>query len=140
MEMHFLRVLLAAVGAFVVYFIIGTIGFVALPSMKKEFEKYPAVYRGHEAIMKVMPLGMLAMFVSMLVLAVLYALMYHGGSGFFWGLHFGLLIGVFVLCAFVIHNHVNLNIGWGVTIQSGIAYFVEWVAVGIVIGLIYQPS
>lgn len=139
MDLNLLRIFLAALGAFVAYFVTGTIGFVALPTLKKEFAKYPAVYRGHDGIMKFMPLGMLAMFVSMLVLAVLYALMYHGGPGWFWGLYFGTLIGVFVLCAFVIHNHVNLNIGWALTIQSGIAYFVEWVVAGIAIGLIYQP-
>ena len=139
MELDLLRVFLAALGGFVAYFAVGTLGFVALPGLKKEFAKYPAVYRGHDGIMKFMPLGMLAMFVSMLALAVLYALMYHGGPGWLWGLYFGTLIGVFVLCAFVIHNHVNLNIGWALTIQSGIAYFVEWLVAGIAIGLIYQP-
>lgn len=49
-----------------------------------------------------------------------------------------MLIGVFVLCAFVFHNHINLKISWALTIQSGIAYFVEWVMVGIAIGIIYR--
>lgn len=139
MELNYLRVFLAALGAFVAYFAIGTIGFMVLPTLKKEFAKYPALYRDQAGIMKYMPIGMLTMFVAMLALAVLYALMYHGGSGLVWGFHFGVLIGVFVFCAFVIHNHVNLNIGWGLTLQSGLAYFVEWIAAGVAIGLIYQP-
>lgn len=139
MELNLLWVFLAALGAFVAYFVVGTIGFVALPSMKKEFAKHPAVYRDHDGIMKMMPLGMLSMFVAMLALAVIYALMYHGGSGLAWGFHFGVLIGVFVFCAFVLHNHVNLNISWALTLQSGIAYFVEWIVAGTVIGLIYRP-
>jgi hypothetical protein len=139
MGLNLLWVFLAALGGFVAYFVVGTIGFVALPSMKQEFAKYPAVYRDSAGIMKMMPIGMLSMFVAMLALAVLYALMYHGGSGLAWGFHFGVLIGVFVLCAFVIHNHVNLNIGWALTLQSGIAYFIEWIVACTVIGLIYRP-
>ena len=107
--------------------------------MKREFENHPTVFRSSDALMKMMPIGMAGLFLAMLALAVLYALMYRGGPGFIWGLHFGVLIGVFVLGAFVLHNHMILNISWTLTIQSGIAYFVEWVAAGIVIGLIYQP-
>jgi hypothetical protein len=38
------------------------------------------------------------------------------------------------------HNYVNLNIGLKLTLQPGVAYFVEWVVTGIVIGLIYRPA
>jgi hypothetical protein len=40
----------------------------------------------------------------------------------------------------VVHNYVNLNIGLKLTIQQSIAYFVQWVIVGIVIALIYRPA
>ena len=53
------------------------------------------------------------------------------------GAIFGALIGVFSVCSFVIHNYVNLNIGLKLTVEQAIAYFVEWVVTGIVIGLIY---
>jgi hypothetical protein len=39
-----------------------------------------------------------------------------------------------------VHNYVNLNIGLKLTIQQSIAYFVQWVLVGIVIGLVYKPA
>jgi hypothetical protein len=90
--------------------------------------------------MRVMPFGMAAMFLAMLVLAVLYAMIYQGGSGLAEGARFGALIGVFAVCAFVIHNYVNLNIGGAITLQQAIAYFVEWTVVGIVIGLIYRRA
>jgi hypothetical protein len=80
------------------------------------------------------------MFVAMLVLAALYALSYQGGSGVAEGTRFGVLVGVFAVCAFVIHNHVNLNIGLRLTIAQAAAYFVEWTIVGIVIGLIYTAT
>jgi len=109
-----------------------------LSSLKDEFRKYPAVYRSHESIKSVMPIGMAAMFVGMVVLAVIYSMLYQGGSGVAEGARFGVLIGIFAICSFVIHNYVNLNIGLKLTIQQSVAYFVEWVVTGIVIGLIYR--
>ena len=136
--MHLLRVLLAAVGAFVAYMAVGFALFAAMPGLKTEFKKHPHVYRDEPEMMKRMPWAMLAIFVAILVLAVLYALMYRGGPGLWWGLHFGILIGVFALCVSVIHNHVNLNVSLKLTVQSGIAYFLQWVVVGIALGLIYH--
>lgn len=138
--MNYLSVLLAALGGFVAYFVCGGIMFMLLSGLKQEFAKYPAVYRDSEGIKRTMPFGMLAMFVSILVLAVIYALMNHSGAKLVDGAEFGGLVGVFVLGAFVVHNHVNLNIGVKLTVNSGIAYFIEWLAVGIVIGLIYRPA
>lgn len=137
--MNWMRVVLAALGGFVAYFATGGLMFVAMPWMKTEFKKYPTVYRPHESIMKVMPAGMAAMFVSIAVLAVIYAMGYHGGSGVVEGARFGALIGVFAMGAFTVHNFVNLNIGWKLTVEQSVAYFVEWVVVGVVIGVIYRP-
>jgi hypothetical protein len=87
-----------------------------------------------------MPLGMLAMFVALVAIAVLYARVYIGGSGLVEGARFGALIGVFAIGSFVVHNYVNLNIGLKLTFQQSIVYFVQWVIVGIVFGLIYKPA
>lgn len=138
MEIHLLRVLLAGVGAFVAYMVIGFALFAAMPGMKVEFKKYPGVYRDEPEMMKRMPLAMLSIFVAILTLAVLYAHMQPWESGWLQGSGFGGLVAVFTSCTFVIHNYVNLQIGWKLTIQQGIAYFVQWVVVGIVIGLIYH--
>jgi hypothetical protein len=137
------RIALSALGAFVAYFLTGGLMFVVLRSLKDEFRKYPAVYRDHDSIMKVMPVGMAAMFVAMLVLAVIYSMLYNGGfslaDGARLGALFGSLIGIFAICAFVIHNYANLNIGLKLTLQQSAAYFVEWLVTGIAIGLIYRP-
>ena len=138
--MNFTRIALAALGAFVAYFVLGGLSFAALPWLKNEFLKYPAVYRSQEGIKSVMPAGMAAMFLAMLVLAVIFAMLYRGGSGFAEGARFGTLIGVFAVCAFVVHNYVNLNIGLKLTLEQAAAYFVEWTVVGIVIGLMYKPA
>jgi hypothetical protein len=138
-SMNFLRIALAALGAFVAYFVLGGLTS-TVPALRNEFSKYPGVYRPKEAMMSVMPAGMAAMLLSMLVLAVIYAMAYKGGSGVAEGAHFGALIGVFAVCAFVLHNYVNLNIGLRLTLQQAAVYFVEWTVVGIVIGLIYKPA
>jgi hypothetical protein len=87
-----------------------------------------------------MPFGMFAMFVALVALAAVYAMVYAGGSALVEGARFGALIGVFAIGSFVVHNYVNLNIGLKLTVQQSIAYFVQWVIVGIVIALIYKPA
>jgi hypothetical protein len=136
--MNYSRIGLAALGAFVAYFIFGGL-MAAVPSLRTEFLKYPAIYRSQDSIKSVMPAGMLAMFVAMVVLAVIYAMIYQGGSGLIEGARFGALIGVFSVCTFVIHNYVNLNIGLKITVQQAIGYFIVWVVTGVAIGLIYKP-
>jgi len=138
--MNTMGVVLAALGAFVAYFVVGGVMFVSMPGLKKEFMKYPAVYREHEGQMKHMPAAMAATLVAIVVLAVLYAMIYHGGSGVVEGARFGALIGVFAIGTFTVHNYVNLNIGWKLTVEQSVAYFIQWVVVGIVIGLIYRPA
>jgi len=137
--MNFLRLALAALGAFGAYFVLGGLSFALFPSLASEFRKYPAVYRPQDGMKAVMPAGMAAMLVAMVTLAVIYAMLYQGGSGVAEGARFGALIGVFSVCAFVVHNYVNLNIGLRLTLEQAAAYFVEWTVAGIVIGLIYRP-
>jgi hypothetical protein len=138
--MNVLRIFLASLGAFVAYMVFGGLIFVLIPSLKTEFLKFPAVYRDHDGQMSHMPVGMAAIFLSMVVLAVLYAMLYQGGSGLVEGARFGVLIGLFVVGAFVLHNYANLNIGLRLALISAVAYFLEWLVAGIVIGLIYRPA
>jgi hypothetical protein len=138
--MNYTRILLAAFGGWLAYFALGGFLFSVLPSLRNEFLKFPAVYRSKEGQMSHLPGGMVAMFLSMVVLAALYALFYRGGSGVVEGARFGALIGAFAICAFVVHNYVNLNIGLTLALQQSAAYFLEWLVTGIVIGLLYRPG
>jgi len=138
--LNYTRIALSALGGFIAYFVVGGILFGALPSLKNEFLKYPNIYRTQEGIKTTMPIGMAAMFVAIAALAIIYALIYHGGSGLAEGARYGALIGIFSIGSFVVHNYVNLNIGGKLTLQQSVAYFVEWLVVGIVIGLIYRPA
>jgi hypothetical protein len=138
--MNFTRIALAALAGFVAYFILGGVLFGMLPFLRTEFQKYPAVYRSQEGQMKFMPLGMVAMLVAMLILAIMYAMLNQGGSRILEGARFGALIGIFSICSFVVHNYVNLNIGFRLTLQQAAAYLLEWIVAGIVIGLVYRPA
>jgi hypothetical protein len=120
--------------------VLGGILFGALPSLRKEFMKYPAVYRTQDDMKRVMPMGMISILAAIFVVAVLYAMAYPAGGGVLDGARFGALIGVFAVCGFALHNHMLLNIGIKLTIGQAITYFVQWLSVGIVISLIYAPA
>jgi len=137
---NYTHIALASLGATVAYFVFGFIMFAALPAMKSEFMKYPEVYRSRESMMKVMPYGMVAIPISIVVVAILYAKIYPAGGGIASGACLGAVIGVFSVCTFVIHNYVNLNIGLVLTLYQGICYFIQWIIVGAAVGLIYKPS
>ena len=138
--MNYSRLALAALGAMVAYFVLGGVLFAALPSLQKEFKKYPAVYRTEDDMKRVMPMGMLSILVGIFVVTVLYAMAYPAGGGVLDGARFGALIGVFAVCGFALHNHMLLNIGLKLTIGQAISSFVQWLVVGIVISLIYAPA
>jgi hypothetical protein len=132
---------LAALGGTVAYFVFGFLLLWLVPALINESRKYPAVFRDKDKMMAVMPIGMVATLVAILVDAIIFAMMqiHQGGSGTTAGARLGVLIGIFVVCGFVLHNYVNLNIGLKLALEQAVAYFVQWTIVGIVIGLIYKP-
>src|SRR5258708_13017877 len=69
---NYVRIALASLGAMVAYFVYGFAMFAAWPSMKTEFMKYPNVYRPKDEMMKVMPYGMIAILIAIVVVAILY--------------------------------------------------------------------
>ena len=139
MQMNYLSLGLAALGATVAYFAYGFLLFWLAPALIDESRKYPAVFRTKEKMMAVMPIGMAATLIAILVVAIIFAMIHQSGSGTAEGARLGVLIGIFVVCAFVLHNYVNLNVGLKLALGQAVAYFVQWTIVGIVIGLIYKP-
>jgi hypothetical protein len=137
--MNYSRLGLAALGGMVASFAFGFLVLWLVPALINEGHKYPAVFRPKEEMMTVMPIGLVATFISILVVAIIFAMIHQGGSGITEGARFGVLIGIFVVCASVLHNYVNLNIGLKLALGQAAAYFVQWTIIGIVIGLIYKP-
>jgi hypothetical protein len=114
--MEYTRVGMAALVGFVAYFVIGGLTFAVLPWLKIEFAKYPLVYRSPETM-------------------ILSSGVWAGGGCAVRSADRGFAVG-----SFVVHNCVNLNIGLKLTVQQSVAYFVEWIVVGMVIGLIYRSG
>jgi hypothetical protein len=137
--MNYSRLALAALGGTVASFAFGFLVFWLVPALINEAHKYPAVFRPKEEMKTVMPIGLVATFLAILVAAIIFAMIHPGGSGTMEGARFGVLIGIFVVCAFVLHNYVNLDIGLKLALGQAVAYFVQWTIIGIVIGLIYKP-
>jgi hypothetical protein len=137
--MNYASLGLAAFGGTVASFAFGFLVFWLVPALINEGHKYPAVFRPKEEMKTVMPIGIVATFLAILVVAIIFALIHPGGSGTTEGARFGVLLGIFVVCAFVLHNYVNLNIGLKLALMQAVAYFVQWTIIGIVIGLIYKP-
>lgn len=136
--MNYLRLVLAALGGLVASFAFGFLVLLLLPALIEEAHKYPAVFRPEEEMMSVMPIGIVASFIAILVVAIIFAMMRHSGSGPAKGARLGVLFGIFAVCN-VLHNYMNFNIGLKLALGQAAAYFVQWTIVGIVIGLIYKP-
>ena len=137
--MNYPRLGLAALGGTIASFAFGFLVLWLAPALFEEARKYPAVWRKPEEMMAVMPIGLVATFIAILVAAILFAMIRQGRSGAAEGAHFGVLMGIFVVCAFVLHNYVNLNIGLRLALGQAVAYFLQWTVIGTVIGLIYKP-
>jgi len=137
--LNYSRIALAGLGATVVYFALGFLLFALLP-LADEVRRFAAVYRTPESMQRVAPVGMVALLLSMMALAALYALAFRDGSSVAQGVRFGFLVGVFAAGSFVLHNYVSLNIGLRLALLQAVAYFVQWVGSGIVIALIYRPT
>ena len=136
--MNFPRLVLAAVGGLIASFAVGFLVLLLLPALIDEAHKYPAVFRPQEQMMAVMPIGIVASFIAILVVTVIFAMLRQGGSRLVKGACLGLLFGVFAVCN-VLHNYMNFNIGLKLALGQAAAYFVQWTVVGIVVGLIYKP-
>jgi len=137
--MNYSRLGLAALGGMVASFAFGFLVLLLVPALFDEARRYPAVFRTQEEMFAVMPIGIVATFIAILVVAIIFAMIRQGGSGIKEGARFGVLVGIFVVCAFVLHNYVNFNIGLKLALGQAVAYFLQWTVIGTVIGLIYKP-
>jgi hypothetical protein len=137
--MNYSRIALAGLSATVVYVGIGFLLLAVLP-LADEVRQFAAVYRTPESMNRVAPVGMVALLLSMMALAALYALACRDGSSVVQGVRFGFLVGVFAAGSFVMHNYVSLNIGLRLALLQAVAYFVQWVGSGVGIALIYRPT
>ena len=136
--MNYARLALAAVAATIFDAVYGFLVYGML--LAPEFARYPGVYRSNEAGMAFLPLMFAGLFIAIVAVTIIYAKGYEGGSGAAEGARFGFLLGVFVVFAFVAVNYAVLEVGRKIAVMTAAAGFVEWLAIGLVIGLVYRPA
>jgi hypothetical protein len=136
--MNYARLMLAAVAATIFDAVYGFVVYGML--LAPEFARYPGVYRSSEAGAAFLPLMFAGLFIAIVAVTIIYAKGYEGGSGAAEGVRFGFLLGVFVVFAFVAVNYATLEVGRKIAVMTAAAGFVEWVAIGLVIGLVYRPA
>ena len=136
--MNYARLALAAVAATIFDAVYGFVVYGML--LAPQFARYPGVYRTNEDGMAYLPLMFAGLFIAIVAAAIVYAKGYEGGSGMAEGARLGILLGVFVAFAFGGVNYAVLNIGRRLALMTAAAGFVEWLAIGTVIGLVYKPA
>ena len=136
--MNYARLALAAVAATIFDAVYGFLVYGML--LAPEFARYPGVYRSNETGQAFLPLMFGGLLIAIVAVAIIYAKGYEGGSGAAEGARFGFLLGVFVVFAFAAVNYAVLNVGRKIAVMTAAAGFVEWLAIGLVIGLVYRPA
>lgn len=136
--MNLTRVALAAVVAWIAdgvygYAVYGT-------AMAGQFAQFPGVFRSMEEVSANLPLMFAGSLIAMFAVACIYAKGYEGGSGAAEGLRFGLLMGVFLVGYVLVGNYATLNIGRRISAYMAVAGMVEWIVVGVSLGLVYKPA
>lgn len=133
--MNYPRLALAAVGATVADFVYGFVVYGNL--LTSSFLAQGGIYRSAEAQMANMPLGAAAVLLAMVAAAMLFAVSNFRGAG--GGLQFGFLLAVFAIGSGVVVNYATINMSEDHATSMVAAALGEWLLVGTVIGLIYQP-
>jgi hypothetical protein len=77
--MNYSRLGLAALGGTVASFAFGFLVLWLVPALIKEGHKYPAVFRPKEEMFTVMPIGIVATFIAILVVAIIFAMTHQVG-------------------------------------------------------------
>src|ERR1044072_4029565 len=106
--MNYSRLALAALAGIVTSFAVGFLIISLVPALMEEGQKYPMVFRAKEKMMSFMPFGFLAAAISIVVVAIIFAMTHQ--SGWAAGLRLGILIGIFAICH-VTNNYVNYRLG-----------------------------
>jgi len=136
--MNYTRLLLAAVAATIVDAVYGFIVYGNV--LTAEFARYPGVFRPAESQAPYMGYLFCGIFIAMLAATFIYAKGYEGGQAVMEGLRFGLAVGVLEVGYDFMVGYAITNTGRRITAMMSIASLVEWMIVGVVIGLVYKAA
>jgi hypothetical protein len=105
-----------------------------------QFAQFPGVYRPMAAVNANLPLMFAGTLVAMFVAAYIFAKGYEGRGGLEEGLRFGVLLAVFLVGYVLIGEYATMNLGRRFSAYMAAAGVVEWILVGITMGLVYAPA
>jgi hypothetical protein len=132
------RVALAAVAAWIVDAVYGFLVYGL--ALQSEFARYPSVFRPMEVVNGNLPLMFAGSLIGMFAVAYIFAKGYEGRGGVQEGLRFGILVAVFLVGYVMVGNYAVMNIGRRLAAFMACAGTVEWIVVGITLGLVYAPA
>jgi hypothetical protein len=133
--MNYTRIALATVLGTLADFVYGYVVYGNL--LTNSFLAQPGIYRSAEAQMANMPLGAAGLVLAMAAAVMLFAVSsFRGAAG---GLQFGLLLAVFAIGSGVVVNYATIVMSEEHATNMVAAALGEWLLVGTVIGLVYQP-
>ena len=116
-------------------------GFVVYGNMlTSQFTAFPGVFRPADTQTTYMPALLVGLLVGMFAATYIYAKGYEGGSGVQEGARFGALVGIFNAGYVVATTYAVMNIGQQLAASMAVAGLVEWVIVGVAIGVAYKPA
>jgi hypothetical protein len=134
--MNYARLIMSAVAATIVYYVVGSLIGALFAGY---YSEYATVFRPRAMIVGYIPIGFAGTLVAMAALTAIFALGYRGRYTIAEGARFGLLVGVFVLCSYIVHDYVILNIGPDLALAQAAAELPSWTLTGVVIGWLYRP-
>lgn len=102
-----------------------------------EFSRFQDMFRPEDEVAGKMPLVLGAGLFSCLVLALIYAIGYQGGTGFVEGLRFGVLTGLFLVAFASVGVYATLNLDGTTVAKASAALFGRMVVTGVVLGMVY---
>jgi hypothetical protein len=130
-----------AIAAFVAWIVDGAYGFAVYgKALESEFARYPSVFRPMEAVTGNLPLMFAGSLIGMFAVAYIFAKGYEGRGGVQEGLRFGILVAVFLVGYVLVGNYAVMNIGRRISAYMAAAGVVEWIIVGMTLGLVYAPG
>jgi hypothetical protein len=135
--MNFARVAASALAAWIVSI---PVGYVVNDILLRDvYAANAAAMRPEEAMMAIMPLGLVATLVGFFAFAYMYAKGYEGTKGTLEGVRFGVLVAI-LLCGFaIVWQYIIYPLDGTMVFAMVVDTIAEFALYGAIVGAIYKP-
>jgi hypothetical protein len=135
--MNFPRVALAAITAWIIYFLVSFVvhNFV----LAGLYQEHATLMRPQPEQLRILPVGLAMALVGFFAFAYAYAKGYEGGYGAQEGLRFGVLVGILICCFSVVFEYMAWPVSSRLFVAWLVEYIVEFAVYGSIVGWVYKP-